>query len=883
MNKIIKPALFLYLIFSCLGCFSQLITNKTTLDHMELMFDKTRKLADNRADKLFSVFYKGLTENESLAMKFLYAYMPLSDLADYVGDYYLANVRMSLKAREEMVWGKKIPEDVFLHFVLPIRVNNENLDSFRILMYQELKQRVKGLSMKDAALEVNHWCHEKVTYKPSDDRTSSPLSTIRYSFGRCGEESTFTVAAMRMIGIPARQVYTPRWAHSDDNHAWVEVWVDGKWYFMGACEPDPDLNMGWFAGPAARAILVHTRAYGWYNGSEPAITSSDRYSELNLIANYAPVKSFYVKVTDSIGKPVSNAKVEYQLYNYAEFYPVAKTFTDEKGITGITSGLGDLLIWANLGNAYGYKKITVENTDTLVISLLNNHPVDITEDEDFIPPVERAIMQVSDKGRKENQKRLHDEDSMRTNYMAAFKDTSWCSSFAKALYMNPDSTKIFIMKSYGNWKEISGFLQSTEQGKRYLALKMLSVISDKDLRDAKAYVLKDHLNNAFGYNDGLATENPDFFAKYIMSCRIGNEMITDWRSFLLSKFSQGFIIQSKKNPLIIADWIKKNITVDQLDNAHSRAPLTPRGVFDLKVADNRSRDIFFVAICRCFGIPSRLNPETMVPQYWFGGDWNNMVFESNTQVKSAKGYIHFVNGSEKINPKYTIHFTIGFFKDGVYRTLQFDEGKPLKDFPDKVEVETGKYILVTGNRLPDGSVLSRTVYFNVRQYEVKTVEVNIREKVIAEKPWGKIDLPAFELEKYSDRNKINLGSVSGDKGCVLIFIEPDKEPSKHVMADIEPVKSTIEKWKGNIFFILSKDKTSRSFKPESYKGLPSQSIFAWDKNDRLFSAIEKAKGRSLGNDYPVIVMTDHDGNLIYFSSGYRIGTGEQLVKKMVTD
>ena len=112
-----------------------------------------------------------------------------------------------------------------------------------------------------AALEVNHWCHEKVEYKSTDVRTSSPLSTVKTAFGRCGEESTFTVAALRSVGIPSRQVYTPRWAHTDDNHAWVEVYVDGKWYFLGACEPDPELNMGWFAVPATRAIMMHTNTF----------------------------------------------------------------------------------------------------------------------------------------------------------------------------------------------------------------------------------------------------------------------------------------------------------------------------------------------------------------------------------------------------------------------------------------------------------------------------------------------------------------------------------------------------------------------------------------------------------------------------------------------
>ena len=201
---------------------------------------------------------------EREAMEFLYAYMPLSDLADYEPSFYLQQVRYAFKAREEMAWGKDIPEDVFRHFVLVYRVNNENLDTARMVFYRELKERVQGMTMEEAALEVNHWCHEHVAYRASDSRTSSPLATLRTSLGRCGEESTFTVTALRAVGIPARQCYTPRWAHCDDNHAWVEVYVDGEWKFLGACEPDPRLNMGWFSVPSTRCMMVHTKAFGKY-------------------------------------------------------------------------------------------------------------------------------------------------------------------------------------------------------------------------------------------------------------------------------------------------------------------------------------------------------------------------------------------------------------------------------------------------------------------------------------------------------------------------------------------------------------------------------------------------------------------------------------------
>ena len=94
-------------------------------------------------------------------------------------------------------------------FVLPLRVNNESLDSSRVVFQRELMPRIEGLSMEEAILEVNHWCHEKVTYQPSDARTSSPLNLVKNALGRCGEQSTFCVAALRSVGIPARQVLPP--------------------------------------------------------------------------------------------------------------------------------------------------------------------------------------------------------------------------------------------------------------------------------------------------------------------------------------------------------------------------------------------------------------------------------------------------------------------------------------------------------------------------------------------------------------------------------------------------------------------------------------------------------------------------------------------------
>jgi hypothetical protein len=876
MDKIFLKFLLILSIFSnAFPAVSQLIKDPAALANIDKQLLIQKELAKARSNDLFGPFKTSLGTDEQLAMNFIYAYMPLSDLADYSQQFFLDNIRMSLKARDEMLWGKDIPEDIFLHFVLPLRVNNENLDSFRILMYDEIKSRINGMAMKDAVLELNHWCHEKVTYKASDERTSSPLSSMRYSFGRCGEESTFTVSALRTAGIPARQVYTPRWAHTDDNHAWVEAWVDGKWYFLGACEPSPELNMGWFAAPATRAMLMNTRAYGWYNGSEPRIENEARFSELNLIAIYASVKKIFVKIINQKSQPVENAKVEFQLYNYAEFYPLTKSYTGKDGLTSVITGYGDLLIWANKDLLFGSKKITIKNEDTVIIELKSDFRNGAAEEFDFVPPVEGDIVKVGEKGKIENDRRLLIEDSIRQEYMKSFKDSVWASDFAEKLRIDSDSTIMFIVKSFGNWPEIKAFLENTKPEWRSFALKLLSVMSVKDLRDTKASILDDHLRFAMPYYLQYK-ENEQIWEKYLLSGRIGSEMMVAWKEYLRTefKFSNSNRVEI---PGLIKKWIIKNIRIDAVANVHSRAPLTPVGVYKLKVADSKSRDIFFVAACRANGIASRLQPETLIPQVWVDRKWKDIFFDSNSLAAKPKAYLNLKNASQ-IDPKYFIHFTLALFENGVYRSLQFEEEKPLSHFKAPIEVPAGNYMLVTGNRLQDGSVLCKTVYFELKANETKEIQVNVREFQNQDELWGPINFNEFSVKKFDNEKTVRLSEIINNKPSLIIFIESDKEPTKHVMVDLQPIKAKLEKWGGAVVFVLQSNKTPKTFSTEMFPGLASQSSFVWDIESKFINKIEELKSMHLAESLPVIIYSDSKGNLSYFSKGYRIGVGDQLIK-----
>jgi hypothetical protein len=454
MKKLIFLLLSSLLIINVISCKQEQNTNSENKK-----FEKTREIAKERNNELFGIFNKKIGPEETDYLKFLYTYMPLNDLADYNGDFFLNHVKVSLKAKNEIEWSKKIPENIYKHFILPYRVNNENLDTSRVVFYNALKNRVKGLSMYDAAIEVNHWCHEKVEYRPADGRTSSPLATVKTAYGRCGEESTFTVAAMRAVCIPARQVYTPRWAHSDDNHAWVEVWADGKWYFLGACEPEPVLNFGWFNESASRAMLVHARVFGEYEGKEEINISTSQYDDINVTERYANTFKQYVKVVDNKGNAVKNASVEYQLYNYAEFYPITKKHTDKNGLSFLTTGLGELLIWVRDSAHYGFQRVIIGKKDTVVIAM-NNPRLKDTYWELMPPPAsDKTKVELTDEQINLNKIKLQQEDSIRNAYVSTFISKDDFTKNHDQIFWK------YVKASRGNYKEIINFIDTHKDNK----------------------------------------------------------------------------------------------------------------------------------------------------------------------------------------------------------------------------------------------------------------------------------------------------------------------------------------------------------------------------------------------------------------------------------
>ena len=858
-----------------------------------------------------------VTREEREALEFLYAYMPQADVADYPAEFYLANVRKSLQAREEMGW--EVPEREFRHFVLPLRTNNEDLDSARLVFYDELKARVQGMSMKEAVLEVNHWCHEKMTYQPSDGRTHAPLASVKNALGRCGEESTFCVAALRSVGIPARQVYTPRWAHQDSNHAWVEAWADGEWVFIGACEPEPVLNLGWFNAPASRAMLTHTKVFGKYDGPEEVVLRTPGYTEINLIGNYAKSAQAGFRVVSTEGAPVEGARVDFCIYNSSQFYPAVSKYTDADGRTFLSAGLGDMFVWASKDGAYGYEVCRFGKDTEVTIAL--EMPDQVGHDggnqvghdggrhsrlddptrhsrldrESFyhiMPPPEDVVLpEVTPAQRAENDRRMAYEDSVRKAYMAGFPDQAVADSFVRSendaalknhLALLSNQAIRLVASSAGNGATIMGFLHQAPDKDR--AVRLLSSLSQKDLTDVPADILWDSYN---------ATES-------ILSPRIESEFLSPYKGWFLKNIPADLQEEFRgggdpgQGARAILAWIRDNVKVDE-DPLFWDIPISPKGVWEGKVANPRSRDLLAIALGRTFGVELRRDRLSGAMQYnaekpgaapqapGFGpggpgpggpfmgprGDWRTIDPGSATEVADAPtGHVELTytpaEGIER--PDYGSHYSVSRIVDGRPETVFFGMGGGRRmGGGNSADVPEGDYLLCSGNRLSDGSTPVTVQLFHVAAGD--DIQVPIIIETVSE-----------ELKEEGTFRPV--GALSGAEGWyAAAVLDVGLEPTNHLLNDLSAARAALEKWGRPIYLVATGEAQLERLHNEIDSGrfgaLPSTVVFCLDKDGGVLSGMTESL--SLRADrLPLVVVANADGRVVFTSQGYTIGMGARI-------
>jgi len=421
-----------------------------------------------------------------------------------------------------------------------------------------------------------------------------------------------------------------------------------------------------------------------------------------------------------------------------------------------------------------------------------------------------------------------------------------------------------------------------EPGETPVGMALLGILAEKDLHDITAATLRSHLKTVDSFPSLLDSRSFKLFDRYILSPRVGREFITPWREFLQSYFTFDQIGFFRNDPANLVRWISENIKIDSVENYY-KVPISPEGVIRLGIADAYSRDILFVAACRSFGIPARLEPATRRPQYLMRSSWHDVDFGEGAAETFPLGTLTLsaAAGMEVTSPLYYKHYTIARFENGRFVTLDFENDTRLNTLPFSISLREGLYRLVYGSRDQNGTVSCRVKYFSIHPDEKTMVKLEFPTSKGEKNILGNLGdpfIPDFE-GNYTRR----LGEIGGGKPTVVAVVDPMKEPTRHLVNDLATIKSQLDKWGGAVVLAIAKDKLPSGFNAQKlFDALPQPNgaTVGYDSQQSLAAALASACGKSLSANYPVVTVVDGKGLVTFFSEGYSIGLGEKILMEL---
>ena len=818
-------------------------------------------------------------------LQFYYGFMPLSDAFTYDFDLFYRYAAHAASLRRTEARCAALPEEIFLHDVAWYRINSEKIVDCRSFFQEQVSPLIQGLDETQAVLAVNYWCASQASYEASDERTQSPLSVYRSGSGRCGEESTFLVSVLRSVGIPARQVYVPRWAHCDDNHAWVEVYVEGTWHFLGACEPEEVLDRGWFTNASTRAVLVYARTFTDY-GVENQIAGRDGCVRfLNVTEHYAETKNLRIRVTDGEDRPISGASVSVEILNMAEFCSVLTLTTGADGTAGLTMGLGDVLVRAWKDGLCAETPVGAEDREIRLklTEAPENMPSGRTELEIRAPKDGVTPWPVPEAAQKAvGRARLKAADTARERKLSAFREEA-----ARAAESYPDEADIFL-RARGNVAGLKKFLDGEDWKQERKEL--LHSLSDKDFRDLDPEILQEELRQLAPLSpdvqqrmaSGAQTDSAsgrEVCVRFCLCPRIGMEELTAFAPAVKEFFSGQERAAFRKRPERIWEWEQahlKYLPSEDYDTLKITPPAALRGLW----ADETGKRTLFVAVCRTLGIPARLNPVTGQAEYLTGNGWREVSGEAGAAGDGSEEAVadrsHSDSASARLllltSPEdpwsYAQTWSIGRLSGMGYETLNY-EGIHPENGRMELRLKSGIYRLITTNRMPGGSQYASIICFHLKEGEERTLEMKLHRPELKDL-LVKNPLPAFTLQD-SGGNTVDSASLLNGAKSLLIFVEEGKEPTEHVLNELPAEKERMERLSCRL--ILAADSMASLENPLLNRTADVFETAEVYFDEGLENAEPVARRMYVAPDLlPLLVAVDEQGCGIYACSGYHVGS-----------
>ena len=770
-------------------------------------------------------------------LAYYYATLPLTDVGDYSPAYFLSVARQALAVREEFPWCQALAEHRFLKDVAYPRVNTEELAPCRELFHDALAPRVRGLSLEEAILEVNRWCAEEATYRSTDGRTASPLQVYQRGFGRCGEESTFLVTALRSVGIAARQVYVPWWSHCDDNHAWVEAFDGQGWRYLGACEPEPQLDRGWFTHAAARAVMVHTRAFVQGSREEVAFLFPETdpvdwdiqegVAVENITARYGDTKRLTVQVAGPDGAPAAEAWVSLSVLNMAAPREIARRQADSQGRVTLGLGKGSVLATAWEEASPGLLAECLVAPEDTQAALVLGQGLAAAGEWDFLPPADAGLTVPALSPSLEEARRAC------LDRAAALREEKRLAR-EKARPAPPAGEGARV------WQSLT---EKDREGE----------LSPQLLEDALAAFAWEGQYPAKAFQEGL------------LSPRVALEVLTPWRRLLEGRFSPQEREAARQEPSRLWQWAQAAAPVDK--DCYAALWGTPQGMLQVGASTSQGQQVLFCAACRALGIPAKLVDG--VPQVWRGEGFSPLWGQEPTAALTVKAPA----GQEALEAQ---NYTLSRRESGGY--LPLTTGAVPAGESRQLLLPPGEYRLWTVNRLPSGSQLVWWRAVSLEEGQRQACALSFREGR-AEDMLQRCPLPEFSLWEEAGREVPGRQVLAAQHLTVLCLLEPSREPTEHILNELRESAPALEASGCGLCLVVEdfshqQDPTLQ----RALQALPGAQVWRGD-----FPEVVPALARRMFLDpdrLPLVLLVNSRGEGLYGCCGYNVGTAALLLRLM---
>lgn len=869
------------------------------------------------------------TEEERQALTFLYSAMPVSDMLDYSVSLFLDYAKHGVYLWQNGPFAGRIPEHIFADYVLHYRINNEDITETRRFFHDRIQETgyVRTDSLYNAAVDINYWCAGEATYRSTDNRTQNPRTMYNAAIGRCGEESTLTVTALRSMGIPARQVYAPLWSHCDDNHAWVEIWCDGHWYFLGACEPEMQLNTGWFLEASSRAMMVHSRWFDIHEPEEEQVGKKGTIKVLNHLSRYARTLTLSVKTVDEEGNLLPGTRVEFQVLNQGTFGTIAEVWTgyepENYGIARLVTGYGDLQVSAGICREsdrgkewlYGEKLIPLhcikDKQDAEFVVVMKSFPECTKGWMEFVFHAPQAEYKNFSRDKEDIKKDLSFEnvkpecsDCQECKWVRSKTDlgkqrldrmTLHRNQKEKGFYSEAKTSEVLLLfgdqnrmqaeeilrSARGNMREIVRFLEWDaesylppvwKRGDRHeWKLKVLNTLREKDYWDIDADILKDCCINAFPYAENLPE---DIFFPFLLSPRVSDEMLRPCRTMLSLYLSKDAEEEIRKCPSIL--WKAVDEEIQSLPEEQYEDLITS-SLNCLKggIGSRHSKKVLCVNLYRSLGIPARLNLFDGTVEYYDGEDFTSAEYLADNRKCRL---ILCEDDSMEHRPK--------LFDWEHYSLERFEEGSFLCLWPHQISdriqgreleliLRPGIYRILTSDRRKNGDQIVKKIVFSMNEGESR-IETLSFGKLPEEDGAAKIQVKDFLLKTL--KGKVRKLSELLEKDSILfLWIETGREPTEHILNELYDKRREFAKLKNSIYVILktSEDLNNATLQ-RTIKVLPALNLFI-DDSDKNAEVMAEEVGEEKGS-LPLALVLNHEKKCLYSSAGYNVGLADTLLK-----